>query len=245
MALIECDNLDIGYEGRNVIKNLSFQIEEGQYICIVGENGAGKTTLMKSILGLHKCSGGKIKFSEGLHRDEIGYIPQQSSAQKSFPATVWEVVLSGCMNSHKGLVFYNKQDRERALQNMERLGIRELKNKSYGDLSGGQQQRVLMARALCATKKILFLDEPMAGLDPETSQGLYSMLEEINRLGITIVMVSHDLRGVMQHAEYILDLTKGKEFFGKVEEYRSVGHDGESSMADEKKLLREGGQNHD
>lgn len=222
MSLISCENLVLGYEGKEVVRNLCFKVEEGQYLCIIGENGAGKTTLMKGILGLHKPISGEIVFGEGLKQNEIGYIPQQSSMQKDFPASVMEVVLSGCLNSHGKLAFYNKQDRAKALENMDKLGILPLKSKCYRELSGGQQQRVLMARALCAAKKVLFLDEPMAGLDPETSESLYECLNDLNKEGITILMISHDLEGVLENGSDILELKKDRTFFGSVEEYKNA-----------------------
>ncbi len=222
MFLIKCENLAAGYEGKKVIDNLNFKVEPGQYVCIIGENGAGKSTLIKCVLGLHKPSQGKILFGEGLKQNQIGYIPQKSSAQNDFPGTVMEVVLSGCLNNHGRIAIYNKQDKLKAISNMERLGISDLKNKCFRELSGGQQQRTLMARALCATKKILFLDEPMAGLDPEASESLYMLLESLNKEGLTILMVSHDLDGVYQNASHILDLTKRKFFWGTVEEYKNA-----------------------
>lgn len=222
MALIICENLNIGYEGRNVRENLNFRVEQGQYVGIVGDNGAGKSTLMKTILGLQKPLSGELKFGDGLLQNEIGYIPQQSSAQRDFPATVSEVVLSGCLNRHGRIAFYNRQDRQSAVENLKKMGIFELKGKCYKELSGGQQQRVLMARALCAAKKILFLDEPMSGLDSETTEELYKVLEGLNREGMTIMMISHDMEGVMNHASHILDLgTLTNAFFGTVCEYRA------------------------
>lgn len=219
--LISCENITLGYDGKELIKGLSFQVKDGSYTGIIGENGAGKTTLMKGILGLHKILDGKISFLEGLKQTEIGYIPQQSSLQKDFPATVMEVVLSGRLSNHGLIAFYNKTDKEKAINNMKKMGIDHLKNKSYRELSGGQQQRVLMARALCAAKKVLFLDEPMAGLDPESSEALYKILDDLKQEGMTILMVSHDLNGVFENADHILEITKEKIFFGTKEEYRN------------------------
>ncbi|MFV0517863.1 MAG: metal ABC transporter ATP-binding protein [Aminipila sp.] len=219
--LISCENITLGYDGKELIKGLSFQVKDGSYTGIIGENGAGKTTLMKGILGLHKILDGKISFLEGLKQTEIGYIPQQSSLQKDFPATVMEVVLSGRLSNHGLIAFYNKTDKEKAINNMNKMGIDHLKNKSYRELSGGQQQRVLMARALCAAKKVLFLDEPMAGLDPESSEALYKILDDLKQEGMTILMVSHDLNGVFENADHILEITKEKIFFGTKEEYRN------------------------
>lgn len=220
MALIECKNLILGYEGRRVIEDLNFRVDKGQYLYIIGENGAGKSTLMKSILGLHKPSDGQINFGDNLKQKEIGYIPQHRNIQNDFPVTIMEVVLSGCLNRHGKIAIYSKEDKKNALDNLEKLGIRNLKNKCYRELSGGQQQRVLMARALCATKKVLFLDEPMSGVDTETSRELYSILKELNRQGVTILMISHDLDTLYDNASHVLHLAKDKMFWGTVEEYK-------------------------
>ena len=161
--LIECKNLTAGYEGMPVVKNLSFNVSAGDYLCIVGENGSGKSTLMKTLLGLRSPLCGEIIFGDGLKQTEIGYLPQQTAAQKDFPATVREVVLSGCLG-RKGLSpFYSKADKKQCDDNIELLGITHIAHRSYRNLSGGQQQRVLLARALCATKKLLLLDEPVSG----------------------------------------------------------------------------------
>ena len=192
MALIKCENISLSYDGKNVITNLNLEISSGQYLCIIGENGSGKTTLMKGILGLKKPSDGEIIYGDGLKQNEIGYIPQQSVIQRDFPASVYEVVISGCINSMGLKPFYTKKEKKIALSNMERLGITELKNVPYNTLSGGQQQRVLLARALCATKKILLLDEPVSGLDPVVTAELYDIINSINDSGITVIMISHD-----------------------------------------------------
>ncbi|MBN7773412.1 metal ABC transporter ATP-binding protein [Clostridium aminobutyricum] len=219
MALITCKDLILGYEGKPIIGNLNFEVNDGDYLCILGENGAGKTTLMKNILGISKPIGGSIQFGEGMKQNEIGYIPQQSSAQRDFPATVYEVVLSGCLNSHGSIAFYNAKDKKKVESNLERLGILQLKKRSYRELSGGQQQRVLLARALCATKRVLFLDEPMAGLDPKATQDFYELLKSLNNEGITLVMISHDLRGVKENAKQVLHLENGETFYGNLSEY--------------------------
>lgn len=219
MALIKCDNISLSYDGKTVISDLSVEIEQGQYFCIVGENGSGKSTLLKGILGLKKPSKGTITYGDGLTQNEIGYIPQQTNIQRDFPASVYEVVISGCINSMGMKPFYTKKEKNIALSNMERLGISELKRVPYNTLSGGQQQRVLLARALCATKKILLLDEPVAGLDPVVTAELYALVKKINDSGITIVMISHDLNGVLNEASHILQLNHHSSFYGTREEY--------------------------
>lgn len=222
MALLTCDGVSFAYENQIVVKQLSFQVTEGDYLCIVGENGTGKSTLIKGLLGLKKPYKGAITTSEGLRATEIGYVPQQTAAQKDFPASVYEVVLSGCLNSRGLLPGYAKADKEKAQKQMRLLGIEELKNKSYRELSGGQQRRVLLARSLCATKKMLLLDEPVAGLDPAATAEFYQLLNKLNKeYIITIVMVSHDIREAVENASHILHLSHDEYFFGTTEEYKN------------------------
>lgn len=221
--LIECKNLTAGYEGMPVVKDLSFNVSAGDYLCIVGENGSGKSTLMKTILGLRSALSGEIIFGDGLKQTEIGYLPQQTAAQKDFPATVREVVLSGCLG-RKGLSpFYSKADKKLCDDNIELLGITHIAHRSYRNLSGGQQQRVLLARALCATKKLLLLDEPVSGLDPMVTAEMYDIISKLNRdQGVTIIMVSHDLQGALKYGTKILHMESGAYFFGTTAEYRST-----------------------
>lgn len=221
--LIECKNLTAGYEGQAVVKDLSFTVSQGDYLCIVGENGSGKSTLMKTILGLKSPKSGEIIFGGGLKQTEIGYLPQQTAAQKDFPATVKEVVLSGCLG-RKGLSpFYSKADKQLARDNMELLGIADFSNRSYRNLSGGQQQRVLLARALCATRKLLLLDEPVSGLDPMVTAEMYEIISRLNKEnGVTIIMISHDLNGALKYGNMILHMESGVYFFGTADEYRST-----------------------
>ena len=207
MAILTAKNLAVGYERQPVLKNINFQIEEGDYFCIVGENGSGKTTLMKTILGLLPPVEGSIEVGQGLMKNQIGYLPQQSDVQRDFPATVYEIVLSGCQNSLKGF-FYSKAQKKMALENIEKMGISHLKNKCYRQLSGGQQQRVLLARALCATTKVLLLDEPVAGLDPNVTKEMYELIGHLNSQGLTVIMISHDLENVKKYATAIFDVNK-------------------------------------
>jgi len=221
MALIDCRDVSLSYENTTVISDLSFSVNAGDYLCIVGENGSGKSTLIKALLSLKSVGKGSIAVGEGLKQNEIGYLPQQTSAQKDFPASVKEVVVSGCLNSRGLRPFYTKRDRAIAYANMEKLRIKEFKNKSYRELSGGQQQRVLLARALCATQKLLLLDEPVAGLDPIVTNELYSLIKQINDDGITIIMVSHDINSAVKYASHILHLQNKPLFFGTTEDYRN------------------------
>ena len=208
MSVLSARNLAVGYDRSPVLENINFTIEAGDYFCIVGENGSGKSTLMKTILGLQSPIGGTVDFGEGLERTQIGYLPQQSDVQRDFPATVYEIVLSGCQNGLGRKFFYSKAQKELALSNIERMGITELKNRCYRELSGGQQQRVLLARALCATKKILLLDEPVAGLDPQVTQDMYELIQSLNKQGLTIIMISHDLENVKKYATKIFDVNR-------------------------------------
>lgn len=221
MALIKCENVFIGYEGQTVVRDLNFQINTGDYLCIVGENGSGKSTLVKSLLGLKGVESGRIVFGDGLKQNEIGYLPQQTDVQKDFPASVYEVVLSGRLNSRGLKPFYTSSDRQQAYEKMEILGIRDLAKQCFRDLSGGQRQRVLLARALCATKKLLLLDEPVTGLDPLVTAEFYQLIRQINRdSGIAVVMVSHDIESAVEDASHILHLQEKVLFFGTAEDYR-------------------------
>ncbi len=220
MSLIKCEKLSLSYESMEVINDLSFEINRGDYVCILGENGSGKSTLMKAILGLKKPSSGSIEFGDGLVQNEIGYIPQQTIAQKDFPATVMEVVMSGFLNQKGFRVFYNFKEKQKAKEIMEKLDIYALRKRSYRELSGGQQQRVLIARALCATGKLIVLDEPVAGLDYIMTKQLYKIIEELNLLDkITIIMVSHDMDAALKYATHILHIHKDSIFYGAKEDY--------------------------
>ena len=221
--LIECKELTAGYEGTPVVKDLSFTVSAGDYLCIVGENGSGKSTLMKTLLGLRSALSGEIIFADGLKQKEIGYLPQQTAAQKDFPATVREVVLSGCLGRKGISPFYSKADKKLCDDNIELLGISGIAHRSYRNLSGGQQQRVLLARALCATKKLLLLDEPVSGLDPMVTAEMYEIISRLNREnGVTIIMISHDLQGALRYGTKILHMESGAYFFGTTAEYRST-----------------------
>lgn len=219
MSQIECKDVSVKYENQVVLEDISFSIEQGDYLCIVGENGSGKSTLVKTILGLENSKSGQIVFGEGLNKNEIGYLPQQTQAQKDFPASVYEVVLSGCLNSKGFSPFYSMKDKKLANEMIKSLGIENIKRKSFRELSGGQQQRVLLARALGATKKIIILDEPITGLDPTVTREMYSLIKEINKKGITIIMVSHDINFAVNNASKILHLKKSIKFFGNTEDY--------------------------
>lgn len=226
MALVQCDNVTIAYEGQIVVRDLSFQIEQGNYLCIVGENGSGKSTLVKSLLGLKTPMRGKIILGDGLKQNEIGYLPQQTDVQKDFPASVYEVVLSGRLNSRGLRPFYCAADKRQAEAMMQLLGIEGLRKSCFRDLSGGQKQRVLLARALCATKKMLLLDEPVTGLDPIVTSEFYQLIKEVNEKSkIAVVMVSHDIESALRDATHILHLQETALFFGKAEDYRksSIG----------------------
>ena len=221
MALITCRDASFGYDGKTVVEGLGFEINPGDYLCIVGENGSGKSTLMKGLLGLMRPKSGEISLGDGLKPTQIGYLPQQTSAQKNFPASCYEVVISGRLNSRGAKPFYSKQDKQAALDNMDRLGVLPLRKKSFRALSGGQQQRVLLARALCATEKMLLLDEPVSGLDPLVTNELYQTIATLSKdTGITIIMISHDIRAAVDYASHILHLQNRQVFFGPCEEYR-------------------------
>lgn len=205
MAQLICENLTLGYEGKEIISGINFTVNAGDYLCVVGENGSGKSTLMKTILGLHSPMRGCVKTGDGLSSKEIGYLPQQTVVQKDFPASVSEIVISGFQGGCGLRPFYTKEEKRKALDNMKRMGIEELSKRCYRELSGGQQQRVLLARALCATQKMLLLDEPVAGLDPIVTADMYKLIYDLNRKDkITIIMISHDIESALAYATHIL-----------------------------------------
>ncbi len=219
MKLFQCNNVSFSYDGVTVVNSLNFDIKKGDYLCIVGENGSGKSTLVKGLLKLKSPASGEIVTADGFKSTQIGYLPQQTAAQKDFPASVFEVVLSGRLNN-RFRPFYSKADKVAALEKLELMGIPQLKKQCYRELSGGQQQRVLLARALCATKEMLLLDEPVTGLDPVMTSEFYSLVESINKQqGITVVMVSHDIHSAVKYATKILHLGHSQLFFGTTEDY--------------------------
>lgn len=220
MAQITCRNLSFAYDGETVLSDINFSLDAGNYLCIVGENGSGKSTLMRGILGLKQPSGGEIIFDD-LKPTEIGYLPQQTQIQRDFPASVREVVLSGRLNSMRGRMFYNAEDKAAAAKNMERLGIDDIADRCYLELSGGQQQRVLLARAMCATKKLLLLDEPVTGLDPVAANEMYNLIKLVNLCDNTsVIMISHDIHAAVRYATHILHLGRRQLFFGTAAQYR-------------------------
>ncbi len=220
MPLLSCKNLTLGYEGRAIISRLDFTVNPGDYLAIVGENGSGKSTLMKAMLGLVTPMSGKIEFGAGLLPGEMGYLPQQTIIQRDFPASVREIVRSGCLGRAGMRPFLSRAEKVLAEQNMARMGIDRLGSSCYRDLSGGQQQRVLLARALCATRKMLLLDEPVSGLDPKATAELYSVINSLNKEdGITVVMISHDVSVALRYADFILHIGSPM-FFGAKDEYK-------------------------
>ena len=207
MAQLTCQNLCVGYDGKSVLQDLNFEVFVGDYLYIVGENGSGKSTLMKTILGLQPPISGRILTGDGLRKNEIGYLPQQTVVQKDFPASVREIVLSGCQGRCGSRSFYNKEEKQLAEAAMDKMQITQLAKRCYRELSGGQQQRVLLARALCATQKMLLLDEPVSGLDPKVTAELYALIEKLNREdGITVIMISHDMAAAVKFASHILHI---------------------------------------
>lgn len=214
MTQITCRNLTIGYGSHIILEHLNFTVNEGDYLCIIGENGSGKSSLMRTLLKLQNPISGQILYDHQIQQNGIGYLPQQTSFQKDFPASVREIVLSGCDRRSGFYPFYHTSDKKRAAEAMQQLKITHLAHRCYRELSGGQQQRVLLARALCATEQILFLDEPVSGLDPKATAELYTCIERLNREdSITIIMISHDIAAAVRYASHILHIGNSV-FFG-------------------------------
>lgn len=221
MSLITIRDLSLGYGNRILTEGMDMQVDSGEYVCVIGENGAGKSTFIRTLLGLQSPLKGKITFGEGLKKTQVGYLPQQTVVQRDFPATVEEIVLSGCQGS-KGLrPFYNSREKEEAKRNMERMNISEFAKRSYRKLSGGQQQRVLLARALCASSRLLVLDEPVAGLDPKATEDMYALIKGLNEEGVTIIMISHDISAALTFASHILHMRSRSVFLTKEEYLKS------------------------
>ena len=221
-TVLSCNNMTIGYEDQTVLSNLTFEVKEGDYISVLGENGSGKSTLIKTILGLTPPLLGKFEFKEGFSHKNIGYLPQQSSAQRDFPASVLEIVLSGFLGKKGWRPFYTKEEKEMAVTYLKEMNIEDLKNKTYRNLSGGQQQRVLLARALCAAEELLILDEPVTGLDPTAQAELYQMIDHLNKHHrLTVLMISHDIPGAVRYSNKIIHLEENHYFFGSTREYKN------------------------
>lgn len=216
---IICRNAALGYEDGIVTENLNFTVNSGDYLCILGENGSGKSTLIKALLGLKPQVSGEIKWCDGFSARDIGYLPQQTPIQRDFPASVREIVLSGCLSKKGFHPFYNSAEKKLADDKIKQLGIESLAKKCYRELSGGQQQRVLLARALCAASKMLLLDEPVTGLDPHAQTDLYELIANLNKQGISIIMVSHDITAALKYATHILHISKTQLFFGSKSDY--------------------------
>ena len=219
MSAVSVSDVTLSYDNLTVAEHVSFDVEFGDYVCIVGENGTGKSTLLKTVVGIHQPKSGHILFDCDIRNGDIGYLPQQTVVRDDFPASVGEIVLSGCLGLLGKRPFFGAEERRIADKNMDLLGISDLKKTSFRELSGGQRQRVLLAKALCCARKILVLDEPVTGLDPLVTADMYSILRLINGEGVTIIMVSHEIGEAVKQASKILHLKHGVEFYGKTEDY--------------------------
>ena len=220
MALITCRDLCIGYDSRPILSDLTFDINSGEYICVVGENGAGKSTLIKTLVGIISPKSGHLHYLN-VKRNQIGYLPQQNKLNPDFPATVFEIVLSGCLSKKGILPFYTKKFKNMAMDSLETIKMTSFKNHPFATLSGGQKQRVLLARALCACDKLLVLDEPVSGLDPIVTNEFYQIISSLNKnQGLSVIMVSHDIETAVKYADKIMHLKNGIAFFGTSEEYK-------------------------
>lgn len=217
-TLINVQNLHMSYGNKKVLTNINFEINQGDFLTIIGENGSGKSTLVKGLLGLKSLDEGTVNYL-GVDLNQIGYLPQNTQIQHDFPASVKEIVLSGCVNRLKKRFFYNAQDKQRMRRQLQRLQIEDLANQHYIDLSIGQRQRVLLARALCATDQLIILDEPVTSLDPHITRSFYELLKELNQQGLTVVMITHDISQVVDAATKVLLLNGQVQYFGNAQDY--------------------------
>ena len=218
MELIRFEKVALGYEGQTVVRNLNFEVNKGDYLCILGQNGSGKSTVMKAILGLISPLEGRIFRAKEL-KNSIGYLPQQQLNQVDFPASVREVVLSGCLGRKKAFCFFTGKDKALAEEKMRKMEVWDLADRCYRELSGGQKQRVLLARSMCAAKEMMLLDEPVTGLDPTVTEEFYETVKQLHREGLTIVMISHDPEKALLSATHVLHLGHSMLYFGKTDEY--------------------------
>ena len=221
MEIIKIKDLTFGYTNKkDNIKNINLNIEEGKFTCIVGENGSGKSTLLKCIVGLNKGYTGEIEKTS-----KAGYLPQITDIQKNFPASIEEVVMSGTISNNIASIFYKKEDKQKAIEIMKQLEIYDIRHKSFADISGGQKQRVLIARAMCASEKLIILDEPTNGLDPHIANQIYTILNDLKKKNnLTILMVSHDTYRALEYADKVIEMENGRvKFDGSIEEYKNGG----------------------
>jgi len=219
--LLNVKKLCLSYDGKKILSDVSFCVKKGDFLVIFGENGSGKSSLIKAVLGLKQAKSGSIEYC-GINKHEIGYLPQASAVQHDFPASVYEVVLSGCLNKTGLRPFYTKKEKQLADENMKLLNIYDKKNEPFGNLSGGQKQRTLLARALCSAGKMILLDEPVTGLDPAAAADFYEMIDKINKSGIAVIMVSHDVHAALSIASHVLNIgNHGTLFYGTPGDYEA------------------------
>lgn len=206
MELIKAENIVLSYDGNVVIDGLSFSVRSGDYVAVVGENGSGKSTLMKAITGEIRPVSGNLVLCDEIKKYGVGYLPQQSAIQRDFPASVYEVVLSGNIRRNSFGFSWSGDSKDRADEFIHLLGICRLKSRSFQELSGGQKQRVLLARAMCASDRLLLLDEPVTGLDESAAEDMYAAIRLANERGTAVIMVSHDLKRANAECSRILHL---------------------------------------
>lgn len=214
IPLIKCRQLTLGYGSKDLVRDLDYDVNVEDYLCIIGRNGSGKTTFLRGLAGLLSPKAGSIELCEGLKRNEIGYLPQMTVVQKDFPASAEEIVLSAFQGKKGLLPFYTRAHRDRAMECMTLTRTDSLRKACFRELSGGQKQRVLLARALCAAEHLLLLDEPVTGLDPESSETMYRIIRDLHKKGMTIVMVTHDVDAALDDATRVMNFdqisVKGK-----------------------------------
>lgn len=218
MTILEVEKLKVSYSNHVAIENINFKIEDGEYVCLVGENGSGKSTLVKTIVGLLKPEEGQVNLNISL--DEVAYLSQTNLKDLDFPATAKEIIMSG-IQKHGKFPFYTKKDKEIYENVIKQLKIEELQGRRIGDLSGGQKQRILIARALVRQPKLLILDEPATGLDYNITKELYKILENLNKNNkMTIIMATHDLEEINEIKPRIISLAKKVKYDGNLEGWK-------------------------
>lgn len=222
--ILSVKDLNFNYGKIKILKDINFELDKGDYLGIIGANGSGKTTLIKVLLGLLQPSSGTVVYHQNILEDNaLGYVPQKTFGDhQNFPATVKEIVRTGLLANKGFLKQYNDEDNKKVVEILNRLNLCDLKNRKINKLSGGQQQRVLLARSLVSNPRVLILDEPTSALDPEVREDFYQLLETVNKSGVTIILISHDLQSIEPYLNKVLLLDRKILFFGNPKDFNKT-----------------------